>query len=484
MTVRPIAPISRRQALTLGGLGLAGTLTGGLGLAWQLGNCGRFAARPGAALREPPTVTSAGGVLDVTLDIRRGPVALAGRQATVLHYNGGVPGPTLRVRPGDRLAITLVNHLDAPTNLHTHGLHVSPQGTGDNPFRRVEPGESARYEYALPASHPPGVFWYHPHLHGTVAAQVSGGLYGAIIVDDPTPVTTVDRVLVISDVSLAADGTLITPGPMDRMMGREGDLVLVNGQATPQLSARPGERQRWRIVNACAGRYLRLRLDGHQLDLIGIDGAHFSPQPITELALASGNRADILVTAGAHSSQLRALPYARGGTGMGMQPDPREHLLADLLVDAPPVSTPALRLSTVAPRDLRSVPVSTYRQLRLSAGMGMGMGMMGHGFTIDGRSFDSDRVDQSVRRGSVEEWSISNDSPMDHPLHLHVWPMQIVEHPRQPVHPPSWQDVVNIPARSTVRVRIAFDDFVGRTVYHCHILDHEDNGMMGVVEVS
>jgi FtsP/CotA-like multicopper oxidase with cupredoxin domain len=115
--------------------------------------------------------------------------------------------------------------------------------------------------------------------------------------------------------------------------------------------------------------------------------------------------------------------------------------------------------------------------------MGMGMGMGGGmRFVIDGREYDGDRVDQFVRMGSVEEWTITNTSPMDHPMHLHVWPAQIVVRAGRPVGTPVWQDVVDVPALSTVTIRVAFDDFRGRTVYHCHNLDHEDRGMMGVVE--
>jgi FtsP/CotA-like multicopper oxidase with cupredoxin domain len=120
----------------------------------------------------------------------------------------------------------------------------------------------------------------------------------------------------------------------------------------------------------------------------------------------------------------------------------------------------------------------------MGGGMGGGMGPGGMTFTIDGREFDPDRVDQTVSVGTVEEWTIANTSPMDHPMHLHVWPMQIVAEGGRPLDDVRWQDVVNIPAGGEVTVRVAFDDFGGRTVYHCHILDHEDNGMMGVVEAG
>jgi FtsP/CotA-like multicopper oxidase with cupredoxin domain len=120
----------------------------------------------------------------------------------------------------------------------------------------------------------------------------------------------------------------------------------------------------------------------------------------------------------------------------------------------------------------------------MEGGMGgrMGGGMMSA--TINGQVFDATRVDTTVQFDSVEDWLLTNTSPLDHPMHLHVWPMQIIEQSGQPVKTIMWQDVVNIPARSSMRVRIAFDDFSGRTVYHCHILDHEDSGMMGVITAN
>ena len=119
-----------------------------------------------------------------------------------------------------------------------------------------------------------------------------------------------------------------------------------------------------------------------------------------------------------------------------------------------------------------------------SGGMGMGSGSNMMGFTIDGKEFDPARTDTLVRGGSVEEWTLTNTSPMDHPVHLHVWPMQIVEQDGGAVNGVLWQDVVNVPAKSSIRVRIPFDDFTGKTVYHCHILDHEDAGMMGIIDAS
>jgi FtsP/CotA-like multicopper oxidase with cupredoxin domain len=431
----------------------------------------------------------------VRLEAAAGPVRIAGRPATALSYNGGLPGPTLRLQPGDRLRVQLVNRLTDPTNLHVYGLHVSPEGNSDNPFVTIHPGATFDYDYQLPDNHAPGVYWYHPHHHGTVADQIFGGLYGAIIVGDPQRSTgsisvTRERVLVISDISLDAAGTLQGPTAMARMRGREGHLVLVNGQARPTLTARPGERERWRIINACTSRYLRLRLDGQQLQLLGLDSGRFNaPRDVDEVVLVSGNRADLLVTTSPGTSQLQALPYDRGDMmGMGMGSDGMgsdaqssgnsESVLTTLDVTGANAPTLPAVAAQPEPRDLPGAVVARRRELTFAMAMRGGGGM---GFTIDSKQFDAARTDQTVAAGDVEEWTITNTSPMDHPLHLHVWPMQLIEERGQPLEPPTWQDVVNVPARSNVKVRIAFDNFAGRTVYHCHILDHEDQGMMGVI---
>jgi FtsP/CotA-like multicopper oxidase with cupredoxin domain len=481
-----MAPVSRRTALGLGALGVATAVVGAAGVItvtrpWRSG----LEPAAGVALREPPVVRSENGLLEVTLTAAPGEHEVAGVQARTLGYNGGLPGPTLVVRPGDRLRIRLENGLDAPTNLHVHGLHVSPRGKGDNAFVEVPPSGRHDYEYHLPDDHPPGVFWYHPHHHGTVADQIYGGLFGAILVEDPQPLdVSADRVLVVSDLTLDAGGRVVWPSPMEQMRGREGALVLVNGQAAPRIAARRGDRERWRVVNACTSRFLSLRLDGHDLHLLGKDGGRYAePVSTDHVVLTPGNRADLLVTVGPGDGVLRAIPYDRGGMGMGGGPV----RLLDLVVrggDGRAGSLP----SFPAPRDLRETELARSRELVLAmgmGGMGMGMGMGGMmSFTIDGREFDAGRVDQAVAAGSVEEWTIRNDSPMDHPFHLHVWPMQLLTENGRELGTPTWQDVVNVPARGSVRVRIAFEDFDGRTVYHCHVLDHEDRGMMGVVEAT
>ena len=144
---------------------------------------GERAATPlASSFTEPDVLSSVNGRLDVTLV-----ASMATHEGAIdgaLAYNAGPVGPTLRVRPGDRVNLTLRNALNAPTNLHTHGLNVSPAGMGDDVFATVAPGDERSYVYEIPGDHHSGTFWYHPHRHGTVAAQVAAGLFGAIIVDD------------------------------------------------------------------------------------------------------------------------------------------------------------------------------------------------------------------------------------------------------------------------------------------------------------
>jgi len=491
-----VQPLSRRQALLLGGLGVAATAAGAAGLTWTLAS--RTTPVTGAALTHPAELSSTGGRLALELEAGQGPMQLAGRHVTALGYNGASPGPTLRLQAGDVLSVRLLNRLAEPTNLHMHGLHVSPQGAGDNVFVTVDPGGSFDYEYRLPADHPPGVYWYHPHHHGLVAGQIFGGLFGAIVVEDTDPIpAAMERVLIVSDTELDAAGNVRGASQAERMAGREGGLVLVNGQSKPLISALPGQRERWRLVNACVARFLRLRLDGQSMQLLGIDSGRFhSTAPVDEVLLAPGNRADILVTAVAGGSVLRTASYDRGSMPgmMGRDPAGRDAAnpppgltLATLQVSGEPAVGPAGLPPQPAPADLRQVSVAARRRFLLAVGMGPGpMGGGGAGmmaFTINGREFDAARIDTTVAAGTAEEWTVVNTSPMDHPFHLHVWPMQLISVNGAASASPVWRDVVNVPANGRVTVRISFKGFTGKSAYHCHILDHEDLGMMGVIEV-
>lgn len=499
--------LSRRRLLA--GLGAGGALlaAGGLDGCTRLFTpaAGPDAAPAGSAFAEPAELTSRDGRLEVTLTASATAVPYGSGTRWALTYNGSTPGPTLRVRPGDELVVTLDNRFDATTNLHTHGLHVSPEGDSDNVFVMVEPGQSHTYRYRIPTDHPSGTFWYHPHHHGQVAPQLSGGLAGAIIVEDhldqlPALAGATSRLLVLSDPTIGDTASVLDASAMQQMLGREGDAILINGLPRPTLHASSGTVEHWRIVNASPSKFYGMRLDGLPLHLIAGDGSRLpTPTTVDEVVLVPGERAEILIpltAAGTHALTTRAVD--RGGMGMGMaggsgmggsgmgpmgggsrgRTDKTTTAIATLEITGERQDAPDLPTSLRAD-DSPPDAVTTRRDLTLS----MGMGMAGE-FRIDGRTFDPDRVDITTRVGTTEEWTIHNTSTMDHPFHLHVWPFRVVERSDGAAVPAGWKDTVNVPAGQWVRIRIPFRDHTGRTVYHCHIVDHEDLGMMGTIETS
>jgi FtsP/CotA-like multicopper oxidase with cupredoxin domain len=465
------------------------------------------AAKPGASIAQPTVLSSTNGRLEVPLKAEAGTVPYGDGTRFAYTYNGSSPGPTLRVRPGDTLVITLENHLDEPTNLHTHGLHVSPEGDSDNVFVQVDPGQSHTYTYVLPSDHRSSLCWYHPHHHGMVAPQLGGGLFGGIIIDDaidqlPELAASTERILVLSDPKVGDSPSVLDVSGMEKMQGREGDAALVNGLDAPTIPAAAGTLERWRVLNASPSRYYRLALDGHRFQVIGTDGGRLAaPNPVDELLVAPGERTEILITpTKAGAFPLRTRGYDRGSPGMGggmmggggSASSTDAQVLATMVVTG---SAPAAALPSklVPDADLDAGAAGSERSIALAMGMGGGNGGMGGGmgggggmmsFSINGESFDPNRTNIEARAGDTEDWVITNTSSMDHPFHLHAWPFRVIDRTSGPPDVPGWKDTVNVPANSTVTVRVPFTDITGRTVYHCHILDHEDQGMMGVIQVQ
>lgn len=483
-------PISRRRVL---GLAAGGVLAGSA--AWIIRGDGSPARlRPGATgqvLRQPDILDSRHGRLEVDLVAAPG-AEVAGRDTSALAYNGQTPGPTLRLRPGDTLALRLTNRLDEPTNLHTHGLRVSPAGNGDNPFVRVEPGASFSYLIQVPRDHPVGTYWYHPHHHGTAADQQFGGLAGALLVVPEGPLgesasdveVDDDVVLVVTDITLNADGRVAAVSDTARSLGRQGELLLINGQHRTAIPAVVGSTARWRIVNACTSQVLRLRLDGHRLTQIALDGSYLRrPLDLDAVTLAPGNRADVVVRAGSSGAyELIAESYDRGRMGDRSTARPPMPLATFAVAATSIRSAPARawRLPPVEQPVAPAVPGASSRQIEFTMRMA-GAQMT---FELDGRAFDPRRDDQSVVLGATEDWLLTNLGPLDHPFHLHTWPFWVVA--GSDGLPPAGilQDVVLVPARGWVHLRVPFTENPGRAVYHCHIVDHSDAGMMGVIEVA
>jgi FtsP/CotA-like multicopper oxidase with cupredoxin domain len=461
--------LSRRDFLGLSAAAVAGLTAG----AFVLPGAEVAEARPAETFVEPAVRRSRNGLLETTMEARVAPVQVAGQPVSAVVYEGMYPGPTLRVRGGDVMKVKLVNRLDDITNLHVHGLHVSPAGNSDNVLLHVMPGETFDFEYRIPANHSPGLYWYHPHFHGDSEVQVFGGLAGAIVIegdlDDLPGVAGIqERLLVIQSIQFSPDGT-VAPGSQWK---NDTFLRLVNGQQNPTIGIRPGETQRWRIANVSADNFFRLQLDGHQLHQISADGNTMAEVwTRDEVLLGPGERAEVLVQGGAPGTyQLWSRPY---NEGTWTEPD----VVLATLVSGGIAETPRPLPTTLIPfEDLRNAQVDVRRETAFQI-------TPDSQFLVDGLPFDENRVNQTVQLGATEEWLIKNESDEWHPFHIHVNDFQVVAINGEPVAAHSHEDTVPIPPRGSITMRTRFLDFPGKFVYHCHILGHEDAGMMAIVEV-
>ena len=489
--------VSRRTVVGLGlaGVGAAALGFGGWGLTSLLNgqvldNKGDLVSGGGAAGSEPKRLVSRGGKLNVDLVVSWQNVDINGTSVRVMTYGGTLPGPTWVVHPGDLITVNFTNNLGEMTNLHTHGFHVSPEGNSDNIFVHVEDGETFTYQYQLPPDHATGMFWYHPHPHGMSAPQVFAGLYGAIlVVDKNSSEADIGRVFIVSDISFDSSGAITQPSMMEMMMGREGSTILVNGQVQPTFAAIAGSTERWHILNACSSRYLNIHLAEGAMTVLAVDAGHYAtPQSMNALILSPANRADLLVPIGDSEMQLQFNSIPHPDNMASTNPVKNYRLFAVAPKNgAAVVAAPVL--SQDLP-DLRNEPIVTKREFTLAMpNMGMGMGgmQMQHGgngmsgFTINGESFDPHVINTTTVMNTVEEWTIINATNMSHPFHLHVWPMQILSVGGTSNADVRYQDTIHVPGNGRAVIRVAFTDYGGMTVYHCHILDHEDAGMMGVI---
>jgi FtsP/CotA-like multicopper oxidase with cupredoxin domain len=465
----------------------------------------------GSAFRDPANadIDGTGSDLTVTLDAADTRFDIAGKRVWGQTYNGAYIAPTIRFAPGADITIHLVNHLKVATNMHFHGLHVSPADHSDDDFLCIAPGASLDYHLAIPADHPQGTYWYHSHAMGTtcpapgsagladmfmpadVENQIFAGLSGALIIGDdrsllpPALRHITTHTMVLKDVQIDATGHIVQNTATTSIDSNAPTVRLVNGQLRPVLTMRPNETQLWRLANTGADIFYQLQLDGYRFTVIGEDGTPVAETTTADtLLLPPGKRYDVLVTAGSKPGKawLRTTAYSNGPQGDNY-PDTtllKLNVAGPAVTPLPTVSGPI----PTAPADLAGAWIAQRRTVDLSESSD------GLSFYINGKQFDmnSSVFAEPARLGTVEEWTILNEAGEDHPFHLHVSPFQVmsVNGVAQPYT--HVQDTVPIPhavngVPGKVVIRIPFDDFAGRWMFHCHIAAHEDNGMMSYINV-
>ena len=421
-------------------------------------------------------------IVEITLEARIASLEIApGVRTDAWTYNGGLPGPLIRARRGDRIIVHFSNKLAEPTTVHWHGVQVPIEmdgvpGASQPP---VEPGGSFTYDFVVPDA---GLFWYHPHVMS--AAQVGYGLYGPLLVEDPDdPVKVADQlVLVLSDIALDEKGKLHAAdsgGVLGALLGREGNHVLVNGKARPALKVRDGALQRWRIVNAAKSRYFELVLgDGQQFELIGVDGGHmeYSLKRWT-IVLGPGERADVLVAPRLDGRNVTLItnPFNRGFGST-------EFRSAEELILFEPAAMPAVAaapLPTVT-RDITPMSAEGATPIAIDLVMTKAQGITG--FALEGGPFWR-KTSVRAAVGDKQLWTITNKAIWAHPIHLHGFFFQEVDEKGVPLSPRAWKDTIHVPVDGTRRFLVKLDRR-GSWMFHCHILDHAEAGLMSTVDVG
>lgn len=526
--------------------------------------------------RNPPEIRSTGRRLSTTLAVRYtdpGTTSIAGCPVTLRTYNGQLVGPTLRVRPGDVLAPRLANRLPRQsaaeirgqflqedtvafitqvpasfnvTNLHTHGLHVSPRGNSDNVLLAIPPDGTQPYHIALPRNHTRGTYWYHAHAHGSTAIQVGSGMAGALIVDDdpdslPPALRAAsdaahEKIWVISTILYDTNGRVdhigaFFPDSPPDSLGRptrsdtlciqqqRDDLctwlssrrrTTVNGEIVPVVRMQPGEVQRWRLIDGAFRESISFAVEGQDLHEIALDGIYTGRVDTwrkgSSVKLQPGYRSDVLIqahrrpgsTAREDTFQITDAPSPAAVSVRGVA-EP-QNLIALLVVggDSVPMQLPTsqqmARLNPF-PNVMLADSANQVQEVQFKLGFGLQVPRDTRNyFQINYAPFN-DRHRRYVKLGDTDMWSITTvgdpvqvDSPyrippLPHVFHIHVNPFQVRRLGPGGTLQTVWKDTQLISPGATVSLYTRYSDFLGAFVMHCHILDHEDLGMMEVVEV-
>ena len=433
-------------------------------------------------------------------------------------FEGREVPPVIRTEPGGMIRMEYVNHMskeskescvDGPcmnmTNLHFHGLHVSPNSPQDDVLSMTAmPGQVLQYVVDIPKDQPPGLYWYHTHPHGESYQQDLDGMSGAIVIDGidryvPEVRSMRERILILRDAELqvhdAASSHLkeqveLSLTACGAATGEPQRIFTVNGVVRPQIAIAPGEKQFWRIVNASPDLYADLELDTEQLTVIALDGmplAYHDPNRRTEslqhVLLAPAGRVEAIVTgpkAGMHAS-LRTRCVDTGSDG---DPNPAM-VVAD--IDASTAAQTRSVSETPSPEE------AVYKIPSPALVRGLEGGPPGftikftedtHGFYVNDKKFSpTDSPMLTVEVGHYVHWRVVNESHEIHPFHIHQVHFLVYEENGKKAARPEWLDTVNVAAEGSVDLIMDFTDPIirGMSVFHCHLLKHEDKGMMAKI---
>ena len=429
------------------------------------------------------------------------------------YFNGQPNAPTLRLSPGDQLKITYINDLPskpqekcliAPcmdmTNLHFHGLTVSPDAPQDDVLDMLAmPGKSLRYTVQIPKDHPPGLYWYHTHPHGESYQQALDGMSGALVIEGiesyyPALAGLPERVLVVRGRSVGTDSQ---SADLKQRVDLSSDVcggepetphevMTVNGSVRPQVEIAPGERQFWRLVNASADRYVDLQVEGQTFEIVAMDGmpiALHDPDHRTRTAdhvlLPPAGRLEAIVTGPAAGIPRRLVTHCVN-TGPDGDPNPAM-ILADIIPRSAVKSISKISESLVTPErktiDLTAEEKAPPRFI-------VTFTEDKNGFYINGEKFALDAAPMvRAKIGAYQHWKIVNATRELHPMHIHQVHFLAYAENDKPIADPVWLDTVNVPYGGSVDVIMDFTDPVikGMSVFHCHLLNHEDKGMMAKI---
>jgi suppressor of ftsI len=463
------------------------------------------------SIPEPPQVQAKNHVVSLTLRA----VNENGRDAFA--FDRGIVPPIIRASPGDVIRITYINDLPSKspetcavnpctdmTNLHFHGLSVSPNSPQDNVVGMLAmPGEVLHYSVEIPRDHPPGLFWYHTHPHGESHRQALDGMSGAIVIEGmeryvPQVRGLRERVIVVRGSSIEHDPKAAQLKHQVEVSSKEcggeeeaaDEIFAVNGVVRPQIEIAPEERQFWRIVNASADRYLDL--SGLTFEIVALDGmplAYHDPKhPIrttNHLLLAPAGRLEAIVT-GPATEMNRSLRTLCVDTGPDGDPNPGM-VLADLV-------QPDLdhSMSNSRPKQERAIdnrppfykPLNVEPLKKSVPKFIVTFTEDKNGFYINGQKYAPDAIPMTtVRVGTYQHWRIVNQTGELHPFHIHQVHFLAYAENGVPLAHPGWLDTVNVPYRGSVDVILDFTNPIikGMSVFHCHLLNHEDKGMMAKI---